>query len=82
MRLTSVDFKNAKPANKKYKLSDGNGLYLEVVPSGHRYWFLKYSVAKKEKRFGLGVYPQVSLSEAREKCSDQRKLISKKKYQI
>src|SRR5690606_4269000 len=44
---------------------DGRGLYLEVTPTGRRYWRLKYRHAGKEKRLALGVYPEVTLAEAR-----------------
>jgi Arm DNA-binding domain len=45
--------------DKPYKLSDTNGLYLEVNPSGGRYWRFKYRFEGKEKRLSLGVYPAV-----------------------
>jgi integrase len=73
--LTAVALKNAKPKAKTYKLFDGGGLYLEVMPSGSRYWRLKYRVAGIEKRLALGVYPEVSLSEAREKRDAARNTI-------
>jgi hypothetical protein len=44
MKLTILECKNAKPLDKPYKLSDGGGLYLEVMPNGSRYWRLKYRV--------------------------------------
>lgn len=57
----------AKPKLKPYKLSDFEGLYLEVMPSGSKYWRLKYRLQGKEKRISLGIYPTVSLTAAREK---------------
>jgi integrase len=65
MSLSDVQCKTAKPREKKYKIFDGEGLYLEVHPSGSRYWRLKYRVGEKEKRFAIGVYPEISLVEAR-----------------
>jgi hypothetical protein len=62
------------PTDKLYKMADGRGLYLEVDPSGGKYWRLKYRRAGKEKRISLGVYPDVSLAtarEEREKCRKQ-----------
>ena len=59
---------------KPYKMADAGGLYLEVDPSGGKYWRLKYRRAGKEKRISLGVYPDVSLAtarEEREKCRKQ-----------
>lgn len=76
MRLTNTACKNAKPKEKAYKLADGGGLYLEVMPSGSRYWRLKYRFADKEKRLALGVYPQVSLGEARERREAAKKQLS------
>lgn len=68
--LTDLVCKNAQPDSKTYKLSDSGGLYLEVTPKGHRWWRLKYRLHGKEKRLSLGVYPKVSLLEARQKRED------------
>lgn len=68
---------NAKPQQKPYRIADGNGMYLEVIPSGSKYWRLKYRWLGKEKRLALGVYPTVSLAEAREKREEARKLLAK-----
>ena len=51
-------------------------MYLEVMPNGSRYWRLKYRVGGKEKRLALGVYPEVTLAEARDKRADARKLLA------
>ncbi len=75
MKLTVLKCKNAKPLDKPYKLFDGGGLYLEVLPNGGRYWRLKYRVRGKEKCIALGVYPAVSLQEAREKREKEKKLL-------
>ena len=66
MPLTATAVKNAKPGEKTYKLSDGKGMYLLVNPQGSRYWRLKYRYGGKEKVLALGVFPDVSLAEARE----------------
>lgn len=63
--LTAVAIRNAKAGEKSYRLFDGGGLYLEVMPTGSRYWRLKYRYAGKEKRLALGVFPEVGLTEAR-----------------
>ncbi|WP_375444379.1 tyrosine-type recombinase/integrase [uncultured Fibrella sp.] len=55
----------AKPKIKRYKLADGEGLYLEVTPNGTKFWRLKYRLHGKEKRISIGAYPGVSLMEAR-----------------
>lgn len=65
MPLTDVAVRAAKPREKSYKLADGQGMYLEVMPTGAKYWRLKYRIDGKEKRMALGVYPAVSLLQAR-----------------
>jgi integrase len=75
MPLNDSLCKNAKPSEKARKLSDGHGLYLEVTPTGGRYWRLKYRYQGKEKRLALGVYPEVSLAQAREKREHARKVL-------
>lgn len=74
--LTVTAIRNAKPADKVQRLFDGRGLYLEITPSGARYWRLKYRHAGKEKRLALGVYPVVSLAEARKLRDAARKGLS------
>jgi len=76
MALTDTSCKNAKPSEKPRKLSDGGGLYLEVMPSRSKYWRLKYRFSGKEKRLAIGVYPQISLKEARIKRDEAKKLLS------
>ncbi|WP_460952027.1 tyrosine-type recombinase/integrase [Spirosoma daeguense] len=66
MPLSDMQCRTAKPTDKVYKLSDSEGLYLEVHPSGRRYWKLKYRLHGKEKRISIGIYPQVSLLIARQ----------------
>ncbi|WP_139769888.1 tyrosine-type recombinase/integrase, partial [Salmonella enterica] len=56
-------------------LSDGGGLYLQVEPNGSRYWRMKYRFAGKEKRLSFGVYPTVTLADARQKREDAKKLL-------
>ncbi len=77
MSLTDIQCKAAKTQDKPYKLNDGEGLFLLVHSNGSKYWRLKYRLAGKEKLLALGVYPQVTISEAREKRADARKLIAK-----
>jgi integrase len=74
--LTVTAIRNAKPADKVQRLFDGRGLYLEITPSGARYWRLKYRHAGKEKRLALGVYPVVSLADARKLRDAARKGLS------
>ena len=65
-----------KATSKPYKMGDAGGLYLEVAPSGGKWWRLKYRYAGKEKRIALGVYPNVSLDEARSKRTTMRALLA------
>ncbi len=76
MPLTDTAIRNANPADKARKLFDGGGLYLEVAPSGGKWWRLKYRYGGKEKRLSLGVYPDVSLKDARERRDEARKLLA------
>lgn len=73
--LTVKAIEAARPGDKPRKLSDSLGLYLLVHPNGSRYWRLKYRIHGKEKALALGVYPDVSLSAAREARDAARKLI-------
>jgi hypothetical protein len=76
MTLTDTAIRNAKPGGKPVKLFDGGGLYLEVSPTGGKWWRLKYRFAGKEKRLSLGVYPGVSLKNARECREASRRLLA------
>ena len=76
MTLTDITIRNVKPGAKTIKLFDGHGLYLEISPTGGKWWRVKYRYDGKEKRLSLGVYPEVNLKEARERLSETRKLIS------
>lgn len=76
MKLSDKACKNAKPKEKPYKLSDGGGLFLLVQKNGSRYWRYKYRMNGKEKLIALGVYPEVSLKEARDKHKESHKLVS------
>lgn len=63
--LTDAALRNAKPQAKAYKLADGGGLYLEILPTGGKSWRLKYRIDGKEKRLVFGLWPEVSLKRAR-----------------
>ena len=76
MPLSDVAIRKAKPADKPQRLFDGGGLYLEVTPAGGKLWRWKYRYASKEKRLALGVYPDVGLSEARQRHAAARKLLA------
>lgn len=72
MALTDPKIKQAKPTEKDYKLSDAKGLFLLVTKKGAKYWRLKYRFAGKEKLLSIGVYPSISLKQAR-KATDLAK---------
>lgn len=76
MPLTDTAIRKAAPRDKPYKLADGGGLYLEVMPTGSKYWRLKYRVDGKEKRLALGVYPDVTLAAARNGREDARRMLA------
>ncbi|CNG57028.1 tyrosine-type recombinase/integrase [Yersinia similis] len=76
MPLTDIKVKTAKPIDKAYKLTDGGGMYLLVKPNGSKYWRLKYRFVGKEKMLSIGVYPDVSLADARQKRDDARKILA------
>ncbi|HBQ1623636.1 tyrosine-type recombinase/integrase [Klebsiella pneumoniae] len=76
MKLNARQVDAAKPKEKAYKLADGAGLYLEVVPSGSRYWRMKYRFNGKEKRMAFGVYPAVSLAQARALRNEAKKKLA------
>ena len=76
MPLTDVAVRNIKPGPKTVRLRDERGLYLEVSPKGGKWWRLRYTYQGKENMLSLGVYPDVSLKDARERRDEARKLIA------
>lgn len=76
MKLNDVAIRKAKPEAKPYRMADGGGMYLEVTPNGSKYWRLAYRFGGKQKVLALGVYPEVSLTLARERRNEARKLLA------
>ncbi|MDD2863978.1 MAG: integrase arm-type DNA-binding domain-containing protein [Methylococcales bacterium] len=74
--LTDTTCKNAKAKDKPYKLADEKGMFLLVNPNGAKYFRLKYRINGKEKLLALGVYPDTSLKQAREKRDEAREQIA------
>jgi len=74
--LSDTAIRNAKLRDKAFKLSDTKGLFLLIHPNGGKYWRLKYRFDGKESALALGVYPDVSLADARRKRDEKRELIS------
>jgi integrase len=76
MALTNTAIRNAKATSKAYKLYDELGLFLQIAPSGGKWWRFKYRFDGKEKLLSLGTYPDVSLADARGKRDIARKLLA------
>ena len=76
MPLTAIALTHAKPKEKAYKLSDERGLHLLVTPEGHRYWRFNYRFDGKYQTLAFGVYPDVSLADARAKRDAARKILA------
>ena len=74
-RLTELSIKQTKPKKKQYKLTDGEAMYLRVYSNGSKYWQLQYWFEGKQRIFSLGVWPDVSLKEARNKRYEAKKKI-------
>jgi len=76
MALTELEVKKVKPADKHRKLFDGGGMYLMVHTNGSKYWRMDYRIGGKQKTLSIGVYPDVTLSEARNRREQARKLLA------
>lgn len=76
MPLTDTRVRKAKSTTKTQRLFDGGGLYMEVSPTGGKWWRQKYRFGGKEKRLSHGTYPDVSLALARERRDHARKLLA------
>ena len=77
MPLSDVQIRNLRPKDKQYKVSDFEGLYVLVKPSGSRLWQMKYRYFGKERLLSLGAYPAVSLAQARKLKDEARALLAK-----
>ena len=76
MLINDTRIRNTKPAAKPQNLFDGDGLFLLLQPNGSRWWRLKYRFDGREKTLSLGVYPEVSLKQARERREALRRTIA------
>ncbi|HRQ60270.1 MAG TPA: Arm DNA-binding domain-containing protein [Alphaproteobacteria bacterium] len=82
MKLTHMACNNAKPQEKPYKMRDGKGLYLLILPSGGKSWRYDYKLKRDEGGFKncthvLGLYPETGLAEARERHAEAHKLVAR-----
>lgn len=76
MALTASQIKNAKPREKQYKLYDEKGLFMIVRPNGAKWWRYKYRFAKRHREISMGIYPDVSMKQARKKRDAARVLVA------
>tara|TARA_B100001123_G_C15281862_1_gene1014277 strand:+ start:1305 stop:2006 length:702 start_codon:yes stop_codon:yes gene_type:complete len=74
-KLTENLIKKAEILGKQYKIYDGNGMFLLVHPNGSKYWRMKYTFDGKSKLASFGVWPKVSLKEARERRHEAKEKI-------
>jgi len=75
--LTDTQIRAIKPAAKDIKVFDGGGLFLLVTPTGGKLWRFKYRFGGREKLLSLGTYPQISLSDARQRREEAKEQIAK-----
>jgi len=76
-KLAETTVRTAKPKDKPYKLTDGGGLYLLIKPNGSKYWRLDYSFQQRRNTLALGIYPTITLSNAREQKLEAKQNIKK-----
>ncbi len=76
MKLTDSIINDFKPKAKPYKEADGEGLYVHVHPNGGKYWRMNYRVEGKKKTLSLGVYPKVTIADARDRKDEARAMLA------
>lgn len=76
MALTALEVSKSKATEKPQRLADGGNMYLLVQPNGAKYWRMDYRLAGRRKTLAIGVYPDLSLAEARDRREQARKLIA------
>lgn len=76
MALTDTKVRSAKPEEKEYSLVDGDGMFLLVHPNGSKYWRFRFRFGGKQHLMAFGVYPEVSLADARQRREAARKLVA------
>ena len=76
MPLTNLQVKQAKPKDKAYKLADAKGMYLYVNAKGQKYWRMDYRYGGKRNTLALGVYPGISLADARDRRDNAKQNVS------
>lgn len=76
MALTDTKVRSAKSEEKEYSLVDGDGMFLLIHPNGSKYWRFRFRFGGKQHLMAFGVYPDVSLADARKKREEARKLVA------
>jgi hypothetical protein len=79
LSLTDIKVRSLKGRDRQYKVADGRGLFLVITPTGSKYWRFRYRFADREKSLAIGVYPDISLADARDKAHEARKLLANDK---
>lgn len=75
-KLTDIVARNSKPKDKPYRISDGESMFLEVMPNGSKYWRLAYRFAGKQKLLAIGIYPKMSIKDARKRRREAKEMIA------
>lgn len=73
--LTDIKLRSLKPKDKLFKVTDNKGMHVLIMPNGSKYFQLRYKYQGKEKTLSLGIYPEISLAEARDKRDEARKML-------
>lgn len=76
MPLTDAALRDTKATDKPFKLFDGGGLFLLVIPTGKTWWRFRYRYGGKEKQLSFGVYPDVPLQDARKQRDEAREALA------
>lgn len=79
LSLTDIKVRSLKGRDRQYKVADGRGLFLVITPTGSKYWRFRYRIADREKSLAIGIYPDISLADARDKAHEARKLLANDK---
>jgi hypothetical protein len=74
--LTDVKVRSLKARDRQYKIGDGRGLFLVITTNGSKYWRFRYRFVDREKSLAIGVYPDISLAEARDKAHEAHKMLA------
>lgn len=77
--LTDIKIRNLKPQERPYQVADGDGLILEVRPSGQKAWLYRYRVHGRQEKLSLGDYPEISLARSRELHFEARRQVTEGK---